>query len=301
MKRRYLVVLVLAVIGLLSAQSASAVVWNNRIPHPITPGKNASEQWLYDALNPFVTPDAVDQNWIKAHQTQQATFLIGPGGDDAQAAASILLEIAGNAGSNVFGIYDPQTLTRLPVFLGSVGPVKTYSILFTPSLGQYAVTVKDDLGNTVSTGTFNTTELGFYLHGADGDFYTQDSLNGYRPQSLILHGNASNLTFIDLDKDGIQDALEPTYEFRDVVVAFEDLRLDGAGTRCDEDYQDMVVFVDFVKAGSGSIPEPASLLIWSVAGGLAAAGAAIRRRRPTRWSDENRQAIVGLIEKGRKG
>jgi len=35
---------------------------------------------------------------------------------------------------------------------------------------------------------------------------------------------------------------------------------------------------------TGAIPEPASLLIWSVAGGVAVAGAAIRRRRTTRWS-----------------
>jgi hypothetical protein len=60
------------------------------------------------------------------------------------------------------------------------------------------------------------------------------------------------------------------------------------------------IWADVPRPTGVVIPEPASLLIWSVAGGLAAAGAAIRRRRPTRWSDENRNAIVGLIEKGRK-
>jgi hypothetical protein len=52
----------------------------------------------------------------------------------------------------------------------------------------------------------------------------------------------------------------------------------------------------FLSAGSLTlVPEPASLLIWSVAGGLAAAGAAVRRRRPTRWSKQNRQAIHEII------
>jgi hypothetical protein len=48
------------------------------------------------------------------------------------------------------------------------------------------------------------------------------------------------------------------------------------------------------------VPEPASLAIWALAGGLGAAGLAFKRRRP-RWSKENRQAIVGLIGKGVRG
>jgi hypothetical protein len=48
------------------------------------------------------------------------------------------------------------------------------------------------------------------------------------------------------------------------------------------------------------IPEPASLLVWTGIAGLGAAGTLLRRKRRPRWSDENRQAIVGLIASGRK-
>ncbi len=54
------------------------------------------------------------------------------------------------------------------------------------------------------------------------------------------------------------------------------------------------------------VPEPASLAIWSLTAGLSFAGLGSLRRRKNktvdrgRWSDENRQAIVGIIEAGRR-
>jgi len=59
-----------------------------------------------------------------------------------------------------------------------------------------------------------------------------------------------------------------------------------------------------VDPGFGDvIPEPASVVIWSVLGaGAAAGGLALRRRRaPARghWSEENRKAIFEIIEQGR--
>jgi len=47
-----------------------------------------------------------------------------------------------------------------------------------------------------------------------------------------------------------------------------------------------------------AIPEPATLVIWSVLGAGAGLGA-MRRRRRARWSDENRNAICQIIEQGR--
>ena len=53
----------------------------------------------------------------------------------------------------------------------------------------------------------------------------------------------------------------------------------------------------------GPVPEPASVVIWSVLGaGAAAGGLALRRRRaPVRapWSEENRKASFEVIEQGR--
>jgi hypothetical protein len=48
---------------------------------------------------------------------------------------------------------------------------------------------------------------------------------------------------------------------------------------------------------TGTIPEPASLVVWSVIG--AGAGLGVIRRRRARWSEENRNEICQIIERGR--
>lgn len=65
----------------------------------------------------------------------------------------------------------------------------------------------------------------------------------------------------------------------------------GSGTPT----QDMVI----VNAGSLGVPEPASLAVWSIlAGGAAGLSVARRRRAATRgrWTDDNREAILSVIE-----
>jgi len=55
--------------------------------------------------------------------------------------------------------------------------------------------------------------------------------------------------------------------------------------------QDQLIFS---PGQTGIVPEPASLAIWALAGGLGAMGVALKRRRG-RWSNENRQAITELV------
>jgi hypothetical protein len=45
-----------------------------------------------------------------------------------------------------------------------------------------------------------------------------------------------------------------------------------------------------------AVPEPTSLAIWAIAGGLGAAGLSFKRRRQGRWSDDNRQAIMDIVQ-----
>ncbi|MHB8903432.1 MAG: hypothetical protein ACYC6Y_32105 [Thermoguttaceae bacterium] len=49
-----------------------------------------------------------------------------------------------------------------------------------------------------------------------------------------------------------------------------------------------------------AVPEPASLLVWSLMGAGLVGGAAARKRRQTGWSDRNRRAICDLIDQGRQ-
>jgi hypothetical protein len=63
----------------------------------------------------------------------------------------------------------------------------------------------------------------------------------------------------------------------------------GTGT------QDQII----VPAGSLDVPEPASLAVWSILAGGAAGLSVARRRRATargRWSNDNREAILSVIE-----
>ncbi|MGQ9576633.1 MAG: hypothetical protein ACUVUC_15095, partial [Thermoguttaceae bacterium] len=228
--------------------------------------------------------------WVLNHQTPQATFLIGPAyGEGGQQAATLLLEIAGHKEYNIFGIYDPNSDEMIPIFPGSDAPITSKRVAFKYNGSTYDVYVGDDPD---PDGNFASTELGFYLQ-YDYDnvhylFYSEDRRNGDNPQSLILFGDPTGKTYVD----------NVTYEFKDVIVAFEDLPYRDA----DKDYQDMVVFIDFQAEGSGSIiPEPTSLAIWGVVGLGAAGLASLRgRRKLARWSDQDRQAIVQLIQGGRQ-
>ena len=58
----------------------------------------------------------------------------------------------------------------------------------------------------------------------------------------------------------------------------------------------MFLITDADITGTPPVPEPASLAIWAIAGGLGAAGLSLKRCRQGRWSDENRQAIMGIVQ-----
>ena len=59
-------------------------------------------------------------------------------------------------------------------------------------------------------------------------------------------------------------------------------------------------YVDWSEPLAAPIPEPASLIIWSLLGaGFAGGAMARRRRRRAPWSDENRQAIRRIVDHGR--
>lgn len=64
-----------------------------------------------------------------------------------------------------------------------------------------------------------------------------------------------------------------------------------------EGSESLVNSTNLPGVGSGVVPEPTALLVWSLLGGGAAAGASLRRRR-TRWSPETRQSVYHLIDRG---
>lgn len=168
----------------------------------------------------------------------------------------ILVELAGNAGSNTFGIYDPGNGNKFRIFEGNDGAGVGGTIRITQSAGNWYVRVKDD---HIDTGwsaiqQLSSSSFGFYLGTAsNGTFYSNTSLNTDGVDHLYAYGPLSG----DPNWEGLY------------VQAWEDLN--GGG---DRDYQDFVVSVaDIVPVTTVPVPAALPLLL----SGLGVLGLARRR------------------------
>jgi hypothetical protein len=171
-----------------------------------------------------------------------------------QSSATILLELAGFADFNSFGLYDPlNPANRLDVFAGRLGPGSTASLTFASIAGGTRVTMNIVGSPTPPRSTvFLSEAFGFMLSTPEGNtFFSQSGLNvdgadhsyAYRGDgSWFLRGGAQGTQF------GVHDA----------ILAYEDL------VHGDNDFQDFVVLVRGVEP----IPLPAAgwLLLSALAG-----------------------------------
>lgn len=163
-------------------------------------------------------------------------------------SATILLEIAGFANSNTFGLYDPlNPANQLDVFAGLLGPGATASLTFASVVGGTQVTMSI-LGSPGSehSAVFLSEAFGFFLATPQGNrFFTQSSLNlGGVDRSYAYRGEGQ--TFWNGVAAGTQ------FGASDAILAYEDL-LNG-----DNDFQDFVVLV----RGVAPIPLPAAALLF---------------------------------------
>jgi hypothetical protein len=183
----------------------------------------------------------------------------GPGRDGVwqstgQSSATILLELAGFADFNSFGLYDPlNPANRLDVFTGRLGPGSTASLTFENIAGGTRISM-NIVGspNPATSSVFLSEAIGFVLSTPEGNrFFSQSNLNtdgadhsyAYRGDGAwFQRGSAMNTQF------GAHDA----------ILAYEDL------VHGDNDFQDFVVLVRGVEP----IPLPAAgwLLLSALAG-----------------------------------
>ncbi|MEO8019355.1 MAG: DUF4114 domain-containing protein [Pseudomonadota bacterium] len=178
-----------------------------------------------------------------------------------QSSATILLELAGFADFNSFGLYDPlNPANRLEVFAGRLGPGSTASLSFEGIAGGTRVTMSIVGSPTAPSSTvFLSEAFGFVLSTPEGNsFFSQSGLNaGGADHSYAYRGNGQWF-----QRGG---TLGTQFGAHDAILAYEDL------VHGDNDFQDFVVLVRGVEP----IPLPAAgVLLLSAIAGLA------RRRRP---------------------
>lgn len=184
----------------------------------------------------------------------------------------LVVELAGNASSNVFGIYDlANPNNRIVVFEGNDAAGATATIRLRNTSQGWQVRVQE-LNNPTDpndqhTGDWDrmlvtTNAFGFYLATAsNGTFFSNTGLNADGQDHLYAY-RGTNTPFISGDLAG--DLFNPT----DYILAWEDLANSG-----DADYQ------DFVLIAQDMTPVPLPTAVWLFASGLIGLAGVARRRR----------------------
>lgn len=242
--------LILLVAGVLAAPAlAVPITPSNTRPVAIGPSGEPTLQSILDGL------------WgagvVNAATDQQSAGMWGFTSSVGTSIPTMIVEYAGNAGSNVFGIWFGSDTTDLFTYDLMLGPAEGGALFDAAAIaisgntlavnnggfGACGVEVNCTPAGGVTNSLINGSSFGFYLRNGSQYFYSVDQLNG---------GSAQNLAFNRPGSD--------TW-----AIAFEDV----AGG--DHDFNDMVVKVESI----GAVPEPATLLLL----GSGLTGLALRRRR----------------------
>lgn len=202
-------------------------------------------------------------DWVDPSYDVQSEFQT-PGywtiGATGTSAATLIIEIAGNAKKNKFGLFDKSNPdNRLEVYSGESGAGTRRSITYFGDSNQYMVTDNTSIetAGLVSFAQFSGSSFGFYLDGPGGTFFSAPALNNDHVQMVAFQGKGQNSDFIQPAK----------WMSNEWVLAWEDLPYLSS----DQDFNDLVMIIESVTP----VPEPGTITLL----GAGVLGLLLLRRR----------------------
>jgi hypothetical protein len=215
-------------------------------------GTSSSEASLQTIMNQRISPSPSAITGC-IDNTQDVHWTASQG-----AAATILIEVAGYASQNTFGVYDINNPNnRLQLFSGSATTNATRTITVTALGGGYEYVTRSSTGTILSSAVFQSMSFGYYLMTpqSSGQIYYSDvTLNTDNVDHLYSYqGNGG----VFLNNLYTPKSLRGTaFDTNTHLLAWEDLY--GGG---DRDYQDMVL----VTRNIAPVPLPGALLLFGSA------------------------------------
>lgn len=207
-------------------------------------------------------------NSMLGANTLSATASCLDDGDDAAWTSvgsigqiDILLELAGNATTNVFGVYDlNDPSSQLTIFDGADSTGDQAILRLRQTVNGWRVSVQE-VGSTTWTHQFiSTSAFGFYLNvQGQGTFYSDTSSNADGVDHLYAY-QGTGTAFLTGELAG------EFFSRQDYILAWEDLLGGGDG-----DYQDFVAVVQDIT------PVPLPTAVWLMMSGLVGLAGVSRR------------------------